>query len=277
MQTSKMGFPALWAGLPLAVLVIITAGAGLWWPPTYARESALWAAEGIGFDAVNLVIVVPVLLVSALLSHRGSISARLVWMGTLVFLLYNFLIYAMAVHFNALFLAYCGLLGGSFYALMASLPLLSLADVAGMYGPRAPVKTMAIVLCLIGFAFAVLWLRDIVPALISGQVPNSITDLGLLTHPVHVLDLSLVLPGVIMTAILLLRRRPVAFVLAPVLLVFCVLMVVAVAGMIVATVLRGLATDYSVAAPFVALAAGVTVLLARYLRKPRISERRFLE
>ncbi len=262
-----MRLPALWISLPLAVLVAIAAGAGLWWPPTYARESALWAAQGMGGDAVNLVIIVPVLLLTAGLAQRGSVSARLVWMGALVFLLYNFVVYAMAVHFNALFLVYCGILGGSFYALVGSLPSLSLADVAGAYGRRAPVKTMAAVLGLIGLVFAALWLREIVPALISGRTPKSITDAGLITNPIHVLDLSFMLPGLIVTAIQLLRRRAVAFVLAPVLMVFCILMTVAIAGMMVALARAGFAADYTMAAFFLASAAGCTALLVRYLRR----------
>jgi hypothetical protein len=267
MPSKTTSFPALWISVPLALLVAITAGAGLWWPPTYARESALWAAQGMGGDAVNLVVIVPVLLLTAGLAQRGSLRARLVWMGTLVFLLYNFAIYAVAVHFNALFLAYCGILGGSFYALLGSLPSLSPADVAGAYSPRAPVKTMAAVLCLIGLVFAALWLREIVPATISGQTPKSLADAGLITNPVHILDLSLVLPGLIVTAILLLRRRAVAFVLAPVLMVFCVLMTVAIAGMIVAMVRGNFAADYTMAAFFLAAAAGCAALLARYFRR----------
>jgi hypothetical protein len=187
-------------------------------------------------------------------------------MGTVVFLLYNFAIYAMAVHFNALFLAYCGILGGSFYALVGSLPSLSPADVAGAYGGRAPVKTMAAVLGLIGLVFAALWLREIVPALISGQTPKNIVDAGLITNPVHVLDLSFVLPGLIVTAIHLVRRKAVAFVLAPVLMVFCILMTVAIAGMMVAMRLRGFGADYTMAGFFLASAAGCTALLVRYLR-----------
>ena len=266
MKTKATTFPALWVSLPLALLVAITACAGLWWPPTYARDSALWAAEGRGGDAVNLVVIVPVLLAGAGWAQRGSISARLVWMGTLVFLLYNFVIYAVAVHFNALFLAYCGILGGSFYALVGSFPSLSPADVAGAFGRRAPVRTMAAVLGLIGLVFAALWLREIVPALISGQTPKSITDAGLFTNPVHILDLSFVLPGLIVTAIQLLRRKAMAFVAAPVLMVFCILMTVAIAGMMGAMRLTGFAADYSMAAFFLASAAGCTVLLVRYFR-----------
>ena len=267
MKTKATNFPALWVSLPLAVLVAITACAGLWWPPAYARESALWAAEGMGGDAVNLAVIVPVLLLSAGLAQRGSVSARLVWMGALVFLLYNFFVYAMAVHFNALFLAYCGILGGSFYALAGSLPSLSPSDVAGAYCRRAPVKTMAAVLCLIGLVFAALWLREIIPALISGHTPQSIADAGLITNPIHVLDLSFLLPGLIVTAIQLLRHRAVAFVLAPVLMVFCILMTVAIAGMMVAMSLGNFAADYSMAAFFLASAAGCAALLVRYFRQ----------
>jgi hypothetical protein len=267
MRTKAAGFPALWVSLPLAALVAIAACAGLWWPPTYARESALWAAEGMGGDAVNLAVVVPVLLVSAGLAQRGSVSARLVWMGALVFLLYNFCVYAVAVHFNALFLVYCGILGGSFYALAGSFSSLPLADVAGAYGRRAPVKTMAAVLGLIGLVFAVLWLSEIIPALISGRTPKSITDAGLITNPIHVLDLSFLLPGLIVTAIQLLRRRAAAFVLAPVLMVFSILMTVAIAGMMVAMSIGDFAADYTMAAFFLASAAGCTALLVRYLPK----------
>jgi hypothetical protein len=263
-RSKATNFPALWVSLPLAVLVAIAACAGLWWPPTYARESALWAAQGMGGDAVNLAVIVPVLLLAAGLTQRGSMAARLVWMGTLVFLLYNFAVYATAVHFNALFLAYCGILGGSFYALAGSLASLSPANVAGAYGRRAPVKTMAAVLFSIALIFAALWLREDIPALISGQTPKSITDTGLFTNPVHVLDLSLVLPGLIVTAIQLLRRRALAFVLAPVLMVFCILMTVAIAGMMVAMRLGSFAADYTTAAFFLASAAGCAALLVRY-------------
>ena len=266
METNKTGLPLLWLSLPLAGLVAVAAGAGLFWPPAYARETPVWAAEGQGGDAVNLLVIVPILLVSALLAHRGSVSARLVWMGTLIFLLYNFIVYAIAVHFNSLFLVYCGVLGFSFYALVGSLPSLSPSEIASSYGARAPVKTMAAALFLIAFVFAAQWLREIIPALLSGHAPKSVTDAGLLTSPVHVLDLAIVLPGFVITAIMLLRRKAVAFILAPALMVFGILMTVAVAGMIGALILKGLATDYVVAAVLVAAAAGFSVLLARYLR-----------
>jgi hypothetical protein len=266
MNTKETRLSALWLSFPLAVLVAVAAWAGLFWSPVYAQETPIWAAEGKGGDAVTLVFIVPILLVSTILALRKSIPAQLVWMGTLIFLLYNFAIYAMAVHFNSLFLVYCGAWGLSFYALLGSLPSLSPAEIAGTYGPRAPVKTMAAVLFLIAVVFVAQWLREIIPALLSGHVPKSITDAGLITQPVHVLDLSFVLPGLVITAILLLRRKPVAFILAPVLMFFVILMLVAVAGMIGALIFKGLATDYAVGAVLIGMAVGLAVLLMRYFR-----------
>jgi len=266
MKATESGFFTLWVSFALALLVALAACAGLFWASTYAQEKPLWAAMGMGGDAVNLLVIVPVLLASGSLARKGSVPACLVWIGTLVFLLYNFFIYAMAVHFNPVFPVYCAVLGLSFFGLVGFLPALSISEIAGRYGQRAPVKTTAAALFLIALVFGVQWLREIIPALGSGQAPKGVAELGLLTNPVHVLDLSFVLPANVITALLLLRRKPVAFTIAPVLLVFSILMPVALVGMIVAMALKGLSKDYASAAIFAAMAAALAVLLARFLR-----------
>jgi hypothetical protein len=68
-----------------------------------------------------------------------------------------------------------------------------------------------------------LWLSEDLPALFSGKIPQSLTENGLLTNPVHVLDLGLVLPGMIITAVLLWRKKLLGSLLAIPLLVFIIL------------------------------------------------------
>jgi hypothetical protein len=46
-----------------------------------------------------------------------------------------------------------------------------------------------------------------VPALISGKVPVSLTEAGLWVNPIHVIDLSVVLPGFIVAGVAALQRR----------------------------------------------------------------------
>lgn len=256
---------ALWLSFPLAAFVAIATSAGLFWPQVYCRETPIWATEGRGGDAATLFVIVPTLLVSTILARRGSVSARLVWMGTLMFILYDYVMYAMAVHFNVLFLVYCTALGLSFYALLLGFRSLTPSEFAKIYPPRAPLKTTAAVLFVVAFFFATQWLREIIPSLQSGHAPKSVTDAGLLTSPVHVLDLSIVLPAFVITGIMLLRRKSEAFVLAPVLITFAILMIVAVAGMMVMLAFTGLATDYAIAAILLCMAIGLAALLFRYL------------
>ena len=40
-----------------------------------------------------------------------------------------------------------------------------------------------------------LWLSELIPASLSGEVPKSVTDAGLWVNPIHVLDLAVLLPG----------------------------------------------------------------------------------
>jgi hypothetical protein len=266
MKAEGTGLVTVWVSFLLSVLVAVTGVTGLFWAPIYAREVPLWATEGRGGDAVNLVLVVPVLLVSAVGAYRGSVAARLVWVGSLLYLLYNFVIYTLAVHFNALFLVYCSVLGLSFYALLENLTSLPLAEIVQSFGQRTPVKHVALVFFLLASLAAAGWLREIVPALLAGHPPQSVSDVGLPTNPVHVLDLSFLSPGLVITAIMLLRRKAVAFALAPALLTFLVLMSVQLAGIVVAMDLKGFQASLVTASFFIALAAGFATLLWFYLR-----------
>ena len=138
MNNGEPGRWALWLSFPLALILAVASLVGLLRPSTYVAETRMQAALSIGNDAGNLVVVVPVLTIAAILALRGSLAARLVWTGTLAYLVYDFLNYALAIHFNSMFLAYCGVLGLSFYALAGSLPALPTAEIARRFGPRTP-------------------------------------------------------------------------------------------------------------------------------------------
>ena len=266
MNANRTQFWALYLSLPLAVLVVVAAWGGVFWPSVYARETPIWAAEGKGGDAVNLGVVVPVLLVSAVFTLRRSVSAQLIWMGTLFFLVYNSLIYCVAVHFNSLFLVYCSIFGLSFYALAGSVTSLRVSEIASHYGSRIPARIAGVVLLLMAFVFGAQWLREIIPALRSGHAPSSVIEAGLLTSPVHVLDLSLILPGFLIIGIALARRKPLGIVWAPILIVFAILMLIAIAGMNVAMRLTGLATNWIGAVVFIVGALALSVLVGFYFR-----------
>jgi len=215
---------------------------------------------------------VPVLVIAAILALRGSIAARLVWLGTLVYLFYDFLNYALAIHFNSMFLAYCGVLGLSFYALTGSLLALPIPEIARRYGPRTPVRTTAVVLLLMSLVTILHWLWEIIPALLAGRVPQTVRDSGLLTEAVAVLDLAFGVPAFVIAAILLLRRKPLGFVLGPVVLTFLVLSSLVLAPMGIVMARRGFEAGHALFAIGLGIAAGSAVLLGLFLREGSLSK-----
>jgi len=269
MNNPEPGRWALWLSFPLAVILAVACFGGLSLPSTYAAETRRQAALSIGNDAGNLAVIVPVLVIAAILALRGSAAARLVWMGTLAYLVYDFLGYALAIHFNSMFLAYCGVLGLSFYALAGSFISLPSAEIALRYGPRTPVKTTAIVLLLMGLVTVLHWLLEIIPALLAGGVPQAVRDSGLLTEGVAVLDLAFGAPAFMIAAILLLRRKPLGFVLGPVVLTFLTLSSLVLAPMGIAMARRGFEAGHPLCAIGLGIATGSAVLLALSLRRTK--------
>ncbi len=188
----------------ISLLVVLASIAGLVDPRVYGQETVNWATQAKGQDLGNLLAVV-VLVVAALLYARGSQRAGLVWLGTLLYLVYAFIVYAVAVHLNYLFLVYVAVLGLSAWAVIFTM---NRVRGEGIQFPRGRSRTVAAwVMITTGVLFAGLWLSELVPALLMGKVPASLTEAGLWVNPIHVIDLSMVLPGFIVSGIAALKGR----------------------------------------------------------------------
>jgi hypothetical protein len=258
---------AVIAAFPLALLVTIASLGGVLAPGTYAAETASLAAQGIGQDAVNLLVAVPWLVLCAIQALRGSRRALPLLGAGYAYVAYSYAVYAFGIHFNQLFLVYVAALGLSGFALAALLARLVREDVRGWFAARGREWPAAVVQIAIAAVFAALWLSEVVPAVAAGTTPPSVADYGLLTNPVHVLDLALVLPALVVAAVALLRRRPLGYVLTPVLLGLAMLMAVAIGGMVIAVVVRDVAEDFTVALVFAAVAGLCAATLATMLRR----------
>src|SRR5881275_1920578 len=192
---------ALWLSVIDALLVLLASASGILLKSIYARETLSWAVQGIGQDIVNIVAVV-VLFIAVYFVNKGSVKAFLVWSGFLLYLIYAYVIYAFDVHFNRLFLVYVAILGLSFYALVGSAIRLHLESLQGYFSATTKARAVGVFLLVLGLVFYLLWLSEEIPALLTGKIPPSVRENGLLTNPVHVLDLGLLLPAILITAIL---------------------------------------------------------------------------
>jgi len=223
----------IWS-LLISVLVVVASLYGLLDPSIYSKETLNWATQAKGQDLGNL-LAVPILLVCGYMYYKGSFKAALLWLGTLLYLIYAYIVYAVAVHFNVLFLVYVAILGLGSYAV-----LLTIGDIRSRESkyPGLSVRNYAAyTIMAIGALFGLLWLSEIIPALIAGNVPQSIQDAGLWVNPIHVIDLAIVLPGFLLTGYYALKNKSNGlFFLAP-WLTFSVLMGLSiVAAMIMMTI-----------------------------------------
>lgn len=189
------------ASVVIAVLVVIASLLGLFYPEIYAQETDNWRMQAQGQDIGNLLAVI-VLLASAYGLHRQSFKAYLVWIGVLFYLLYAYIVYAVAVHFGSLFLVYAAVLGVVFYSLLYAFISNTIPKETGIYAKARARTAASYVLIGTGVLFALLWLSEIIPALIAGNPPASLVEAGLIVNPIHAIDLSVVLPGMIITGIL---------------------------------------------------------------------------
>jgi len=228
----------LWLSLPIALLAVAASLAGILVHSIYARETVNWAGQAVGQDIANLFLY-PILLGLAFLAARGSLRAYLVWSGLLAYSAYTYAVYAFATHFGPLFLLHVAILGLSVYALIGSLTSVDARRVKAAFAQTAPVRQTAWALNAVVLVFLALWLSVDIPATVRNTPAKELRDSGVLTNPVHVLDLALFIPALALTGVFLLRGRALGFVLAPVLLVAGIGISVAVVSLSIVLSHRG--------------------------------------
>jgi hypothetical protein len=253
--------------LPLAILTAFVSYAGIFVPGTYAKETMNYAAQGVGQDMVNLFGVVPALIVSAVFASRKSKPGLLIWSGILFYLVYSYTIYGFGLHFGNLFLAYCFILGLSFYSFSYFIFISFKENVGEWFVQNTPTKSTGIFLIVIAIFFYFTWLSEIIPAMQAHITPKSVVESGLLINPVHVLDLAICLPALILTGVLLIKKKSLGLSLATPMLIFCILMATAIAAMILEMKSRGFEVDLTLPILFGLIALISCLLLVQYLSK----------
>jgi hypothetical protein len=250
----------------LAALMIVAGCAGLFIPGIYSRETANWQAQSMGQDIVDLFLVTPVLLVTSLQAYKKNKKALLLWAGVLFYLIYTFSIYCFAVHFNQLFIVYCFILGLSSYLFLWFILSQYNEPVTAWFNEMLPARVIGIYLIVIAGIFYLLWLSQIIPANIRNTAPKELAETGLFTNPVQVLDLSVYLPALIITGILLLHKHPMGLLLTAPLLLFCMLTDITIASLIVVMKLKEIESNLLLPVIMSLMALVSWVLLTIYLR-----------
>lgn len=199
----------------IAVLLTVSAGAGLLLD--VYRDNEWVSSQMRGQDFVSLVFGVPLLIVSTHFARKGSVRGLLAWLGALSYVTYSYL-YIFGIAWNELFLVYLALLMTSAYTLIRALIALDPLAIWASFDENAPSKSVVRFLSFFGVVLGLMWGTQAIVAIVTGDVPASVTSSGHPTAVVFVIDLGLVVPLFLIGARMLQRGEPWGFVVAGVLL-----------------------------------------------------------
>lgn len=159
-------------GLSLAVAILMTAAslAGLLIP------EALYPGEDLSVafvpnDVVNLFLGLPILLVSMALARGGKLVGLFFWPGALLYTLYNYIAYTIALALNVWALAYLVLVVLCVWVVVFLVFSMDMASIKEQLGGKVPEKLGGGVLVGLGGLFFIMRAGVIIQTL-SGQGQN---------------------------------------------------------------------------------------------------------
>jgi hypothetical protein len=247
----------------IAVLSVVSTLLGLVRPGHYPPELL---PQFYVQDLVVLVVGVPALLLGLWYATRGSLRGRVVWLGALAYTSYMWASVGLQLPFNRFFLGYVVLFSLSLFTFVAGTVGVDANTLRRALAPHLAERVYAASLLLIACGLASLWLAELVPATRSGVPPLLVEEVGPQALVSHFVDLSVVVPALIVAGGWLWRRHPWGYVFAGVALVFGALLAPTVTGTTLVLVIDGSVTVPPVALVFTVLPAAVaTVLAVTYL------------
>ncbi|KFF59629.1 hypothetical protein JF66_09845 [Cryobacterium sp. MLB-32] len=232
----------------------------------YYDLSSDFANQARAQDLVNAVVVAPVLAVCAVVALRGSERAFVIWLGAVAFTVYNYVIYTFSIPFGSLFLVWVAVLGLSLFSLIGGVISVEPGQAAVMFPSRRALAVSGVALIVVSLLFAVLWLSEDLPALLTNSTPQSVYALKLPTNPVHVLDYAFFLPAGVILGVMQLRRRAFASPVGSAFLVFLLLTSVPIAVTPFVIASQGSSTEFWILLPMGILAVGLAGILGWLLR-----------
>lgn len=233
----------LYLTIIIVILIATCSSIGIWHEQLYTKETIDWLSQCIGQDISNLFIVSPILLISAFYDSKGNKTAKIIWIGTMMTNIYSYTIYSFSVHFNFLFHVYCLILGLSIFSVMIFFINHINENFKNWYKEKVPTKTIGVFLFLIATLFSVLWLSDSLPAALNNRVPENIIKDNLIVNPVQSLDFSFYLPLMFISSFMLIKKKSLGYLLAPMMLVFAILTNVNIICLMIVTMQKTLSDN----------------------------------
>ncbi|WP_181444414.1 hypothetical protein [Bacillus sp. 03113] len=203
----------------------------------YENDSVSVASQAIAQDIVTLVAGIPLLIVAIYLTRKGLLKGKLLLAGTLGYFLYTYTSYTFLSIFNSFFLIDVILMSASFFAFTLTMMSFDIENIASHFNENLPVKFLGSMLIFIAVAIGFMWVGRIVLPLQNGTVPVELEQYTTLV--IQALDLGFVVPVAILSGVLVIKRKPIGYLLASIIVVKAGTMLAAITAMEVNMIYEG--------------------------------------
>jgi len=197
----------------------------------YKYNSQRMVAEGVGWDYFTLIVAIPLMLLLLPRIYRYSLRAKLFAIGLLLYFFYQYFMYALGWAFGPLFLLFIFIFGLSLIGVVWIISLIDVSELTNDITDSFPRKSIAFLCYFIGVLLIFMWLKRIVAGL-QGDLEEGML-LGQTTMVIQALDLGLIVPLAIFTGILVIKRKPLGYLLSPIVLVKAMAMAGAILAMLI--------------------------------------------
>jgi hypothetical protein len=214
-------------------------------------------------DGITLLVAVPLFLWASHRARNGSVRGRLVEIGVLHFLAYDFAFYLFGAALNVLFPVYVALVAGSFWTIVLALRELDLRDV-----PRSRASGVVAWMLFVALGLTTTWTAQWLVALLRTTEPGRFDLTPEFVRVVAAVDLTMLVSFLVPGALLLRKGSPWGVVIAAAVCVSGALYNLVLAGGTLVQIQMGLSGGWPMLALWCALGVGCAIAAGRLLRRP---------
>jgi len=198
----------LW--LLIACLSLMAAGMGVFNQDIYSKVVSSDLLPGtVAQDAITIIVGM-ILLFLSLKTDAVDIKKQIVAMSLLAYLFYGYGIYVIERIYNPLYLLYMAIMALSFWSIVYGLANLN-QDIVGQIKTSKLVRYLSAgCLLFTTLLFYFLWTGSLLPLMRTGEKIE-------FSYSIFILDMVFVLPAILISGILLLKKKALGLIVAPIL------------------------------------------------------------
>lgn len=203
----------------------------------YKYDSVSMASQAIAQDIVTLVIGIPLIIISLILFRNNRLEGKLLLAGTLGYFLYTYASYSFLAAYNNLFIVYVILFSLSLFSFIFTIQTIDINRLAFKFSKKLIEKIIAGFSISIGIIILLMWLGRIIPSLTDNAVPIGLESYSTLV--IQALDIGVIIPIAILSAVLILKNRPWGYLLTSIFMIKSFTLSAAVSAMALAQIKAG--------------------------------------